>query len=119
MVKTYKAKCKACNAEYLLEYGSNNNRKIIYETFSCQNCKHLFSLSNDNDKFICPSCGNEKLIRYNMNKNENIRYYQKMYEQKILSIEKYEEIISFWKTIKSDECPNCGKHELEWIKLKD
>jgi hypothetical protein len=46
------------------------------------------------------------------------KYYQKMYEEKLLSIEKYEEIISFWKAIRSDECPNCGKHELEWIPIK-
>lgn len=117
MVETYKAKCRACDVEYFLKYGSKNEQ-IIYETFSCQNCNNLFSLSNNKEKFSCPSCGNEKLIRYNMNKMENMSYYRKMYEEKLLSIEKYEETISFWKTIRSDECPNCGKHELEWIPIK-
>ena len=117
MVKTYKAKCKACDAEYLLDYGSNNEQKIIYETYSCQKCNNLFSISNNKENLSCPNCGNEKLNRYNMNKKENISYYQKMYEEKLLSIENYKEIISFWKTVKSDECPKCGKHELEWILL--
>lgn len=117
MIRTYKAKCQACNVEYHLDYGSKNKRKIIYETFSCPSCNHLFSLSN-NKKLACPNCGNEDLYRYNLNKNQNISYYRKMYEKKLLSIDKYQEIVSFWKTVKCDECPKCGRNELEWIPLR-
>jgi DNA-directed RNA polymerase subunit M/transcription elongation factor TFIIS len=118
MVKTYKAQCNACDAEFTVKYGSKNKRKIIFETFSCPQCKNLFSLSNNDKEFSCPTCGNTDLIRYNMNKIENITYYKKMYNEQVLPQEKYEEIIDFWKNVKSDECPKCGKHELVWSLLQ-
>ncbi len=114
MVKTYKAHCKACDKEYTVKYGSKNKRKIIYETYSCPQCHNLFSCSNIENEFSCPDCGNKNLIRYNMNKDDNVSFYRKMYEEKMLPIEKYEEIMDFWKTVKSDECPQCGKHALSW-----
>lgn len=114
MVKTYKAHCNACSEEYTVKYGSKNKRKIIYETYSCPRCNNLFSISNTGDQFHCPSCGNTNLIRYNMNKEENIAYYNRMYKEQLLPQEKYDEIIDFWKNVKCDECPKCGKHELVW-----
>jgi DNA-directed RNA polymerase subunit RPC12/RpoP len=114
MVKIYKAHCKACNAEYTVKYGSKNKRKIIYETYSCPKCSNLFSISNKDQDFSCPSCGSKNLIRYNMNKQENIKYYKKMVDEKLLPQEKYHEILEFWETVKSDECPQCGRFELVW-----
>lgn len=114
MVKKYKAQCKSCDADFTVKYGTKNKRKIIYETYSCPICNNLFSISNQNQNFSCPKCGNDNLIRYNMNKEENMSYYRKMYKENLLPQEKYDEIMSFWDSVKSDECPKCGKHTLSW-----
>lgn len=119
MVRSYKVQCNACNAEFTVEYGSKNKRKIIYETYSCPECQNLFSLSNNENEFKCPDCGNTHLIRYNMNKKENLAYYKKMYDQQLLPQEKYDEIIEFWEKVKSNECPKCGKHDLVWSLLEE
>jgi len=118
MVKTYKAQCNACDESYTVNYGSKNKRKIIYETYSCPQCNNLFSLSN-NDNFKCPTCENTNLIRYNMNKEENMAYYKRMYDEQLLPQKKYDEIMEFWETVKSDECPKCGKHELVWSLIEE
>jgi len=54
-----------------------------------------------------------------MNKEENLSYYKKMFEEGTLPKDKYEEITSFWNTVKSDECPKCGKHTLSWIVIEN
>jgi len=114
MVNTYKAQCKSCDADFTVQYGSKNKRKIIYETYSCPQCRNLFSLSNIDNQYSCPKCGNTNLVRYNMNKEENISYYKKMYNKQLLPKDKYMEILDFWKNVKSDECPKCGNQDLEW-----
>ncbi len=117
MVRRYKAHCNACSQEFTVKYGSKNKRKIIYETYSCPQCNNLFSISNTDHQFCCPECGNTNLIRYNMNKEKNIAYYKRMYEEHLLPEDKFNEIIGFWETVKSDECPKCGKHELTWAPI--
>lgn len=119
MVKTYKAQCDACNADFTVKYGSKNKRKIIHETYSCPQCNNLFSLSNNDDEFKCPNCGDTNLIRYNMNKEENMDYYKRMYDEQLLPQKKYDEIMDFWETVKSDECPKCGTHNLVWSLLEE
>jgi predicted RNA-binding Zn-ribbon protein involved in translation (DUF1610 family) len=118
MIKTYKVSCSSCHAEYIVEYGSKNKRKIIYETFSCPDCHNLFSLSNIDDEFKCPNCGKTHLNRYNLHKEENLSYYKKVFEEGMIPKNKYKEITQFWNTVKSDECPKCGKHTLSWTGIE-
>ena len=119
MIRTYKVSCSNCHAEYTVEYGSKNKRKILHETFSCPDCHNLFSLSNKDKDFECPNCGNSHLTRYNLHKKENLSYYEKVFNQGMIPKDKYDEITQFWNTVKSDEGPKCGKHTLSWMVLEE
>lgn len=117
MVDTYKVHCEECNAEFTVQYGSRN-KNVVYETYSCPKCHNLFSLSNIRHDFSCPNCGNAHLQRYNMNKDENKEFYTRMYQKGLLAKDRYSDLIEFWDTVKSDECPKCGKHSLEWKQVR-
>jgi predicted RNA-binding Zn-ribbon protein involved in translation (DUF1610 family) len=112
VVNTYQATCLSCNTSFTVNYGKKTDT-FIYEIFSCQFCRILFSLDNTTEK-KCPQCGNTQLIPYNMHKHENLAYYQKMYEQGILKEEQYRELNTFWKSIRNHTCPVCGKQTLRW-----
>ena len=49
-----------------------------------------------------------------MHKEENITYYKKMLNQRLLTKDKYEPLVGYWEKMKCCECPVCGKDTLEW-----
>lgn len=113
MVNKYRVSCSSCKAFFEVEYGSKN-KKIVYEIYSCRQCKNLFSVPNIGEELLCPQCGNKNLIKYNMNKSKNIDYYKKMMREGHLTQGKYNSLVDYWKNIESTKCPNCGKDALIW-----
>ena len=113
MVDIYRASCSSCKAFFEVEYGSEN-RDIVYEIYSCPACKNLFSIANIEKDLSCPKCGNKNLRRYNMHKEGNVRYYRKMLQKGLLTQEKYNILINYWKDILSNTCPKCGRDMLTW-----
>lgn len=111
MIAHYKVSCK-CGFKAKVTYGRESKTKV-YEVFSCLKCKNLFALLFD-DKLRCKKCGNTKLIPYNPNKKENLAYYKRMLKSNMLVKSKLKELEKFWKNIKDDECPKCGKNKLVW-----
>ena len=114
MINKYKISCK-CGFKAKVVYG-REGKSDIEEVFSCPKCKNLFALKF-NKKLEC-KCGNTKLIRYNPNKKKNIDYYKKMVDDKQLTRSKFDELKKFWKEIKDNECPKCGKKDLVWEIIK-
>ena len=112
MVSKYKSTCKSCNASFIVDYG-RSSPTVVYDVYSCPNCKNLFSKSNI-DELSCPNCNNKDLIHYNVHKIENIRYYKKMFANGLISQEKYEFLLEYWNKIQNEKCPICGKDALDW-----
>ncbi len=117
MIDTYQATCRACNASFIVTYGRKNDI-IVVEVYSCSFCRNLFSLENT-ENLKCPRCENNKLIIYNMHKKENINYYQKMFDQGLLNQTQYDNLITYWNTIRNHTCPVCGKQTLRWMVLEN
>jgi len=113
MIVGYDIKCKSCDLDYSVKYGTVS-KENSFEVFSCSKCKNFFSLENEQG-MKCPDCSGEDIIRYNPNKKENLSYYEKMKKQGKLKDEDYNSLKEYWDTIKDLECPKCGKKELEWI----
>ena len=45
-------------------------------------------------------------------------HYKKMVDDKQLTRSKFDELKKFWKEIKDNECPKCGKKDLVWEIIK-
>ena len=114
MILNYKANCVNCGFKTKLQYGRAGKSDIV-EIFSCKKCGNLFSLHVDKKK-CCPKCKGEDLISYIPDKKQNLAYYRKMLDTKMLTKAKYNELEEFWKDIEDTKCPKCKKMKLEWIK---
>lgn len=111
MITNYKVSCK-CGFKARVKYGREGKNKIC-EVFSCPECKNLFTLEFD-EKLKCNECKNTKLASYNPHKKDNLAYYKKMVKCNMLIKSKLKELEKFWKNIKDNKCPKCGKNQLVW-----
>ena len=111
MINDYNVNCK-CGFKSKVKYGRLGKNEV-YEVFSCPNCKNLFTL-HFNDELKCRKCKNTKLASYNPNKMENLAFYKRMSKNNMLLKSKLKELEEFWKNIKDNECPKCGKKQLVW-----
>jgi hypothetical protein len=111
MISEYEVKCK-CGFSTKVKYG-REGKSDLYEVFTCEKCKNLFSL-HLNDEKRC-SCGNEKLIQYNPNKDHNIKFFEE--NKDAMDKDKVKQIINFWSNTRSDECPRCNEKTLVWKRI--
>jgi DNA-directed RNA polymerase subunit RPC12/RpoP len=112
MISKYKVICEFCNALFSVVYGTED-KKLCYEVYSCPLCRNMFSLSNK-DSLECPACNNKCLVEYNPNKKKNLKYYDDMNKQGLLTQADYDKLSEYWKNIKDAKCPRCGKDRLKW-----
>jgi hypothetical protein len=110
MIKNYTVSCK-CGFTSDVSYG-RENKDNIFEVFSCNICKNLFSLKIDKDRKCV--CGNDKLKLYVPDKKENLSFYRKMAELGKIDEEKLKQLTDFWSTIDDKKCPICENEYLIW-----